>query len=153
DERRGAGGHDPGEAGQDDAWQVARSLAQPRRHDREAEAQQQGEVDALQEEEGDRLAERRRRLRLAGLGQGQAPVARPTAFRTVAAPSLICFSDSYLVRGQKKPRRPSLRWRGTTWTWRWGTLWLTTLLRATNEPGFPIASGTATESSLALANR
>ena len=29
---------------------------------------------------------------------------------------------SYFRRGQKKPRSPSLRLRGTTWTWKWGTL-------------------------------
>ena len=52
-------------------------------------------------------------------------------------------SPSYFVRGQKKPRRPSLRLRGTTWVWRWGTLWLTTLFIATNEPVASIASLTA----------
>ena len=75
-----------------------------------------------------------------------------TAARIAFATFAISASDSYLVRGQKKPRRPSFGFRGTTWTWRWGTLWLTTLLRATKEPGLPIASGIARESSRALAN-
>ena len=47
----------------------------------------------------------------------------------------------YFVRGQKKPRRPSPFVRGTTCTWRWATLWLTTLLLATNVPCAPSASG------------
>ena len=51
-----------------------------------------------------------------------------------------------LVRGQKKPRRPSPLGRGTTCTWRWATLWLTMLLIATNVPSAPSASGTAAAS-------
>ena len=58
--------------------------------------------------------------------------------------------SSYLVRGQKKPRRPSLRRRGTTCTCRWGTLWLTTLLIATKLPWAPIAAGTARASVCAV---
>ena len=49
----------------------------------------------------------------------------------------------YFVRGQKKPRSPSPLVRGTTCTWRWATLWLTTLLLATNVPCAPSASGNA----------
>ena len=47
------------------------------------------------------------------------------------------------VRGQKNPRSPSPFVRGTTWTWRWATLWLTTLLLATNVPCAPSADGIA----------
>ena len=68
-------------------------------------------------------------------------VSSSTASRTFFATAAIRFSPLYLVRGQKKPRSPSLGLRGTTWTWRWGTLWLTTLLSATNEPGLSIAAG------------
>ena len=49
--------------------------------------------------------------------------ARRRASRTAAAVFRRVPSDSYFPRGQKKPRRPSLRTRGTTWTWKWGTLW------------------------------
>ena len=38
--------------------------------------------------------------------------------------------SAYLVRGQKNPRSPSPFVLGTTWTCRWGTDWLTTLLIA-----------------------
>ena len=48
-------------------------------------------------------------------------------------------------RGQKKPRSPSLRRRGTTCTWRWATLWLTTLLIATNVPSQSSAAGIRAE--------
>src|SRR5687767_3605568 len=51
--------------------------------------------------------------------------------------------SAYRRRGQKKPRKPSPRVRGTTCTWRCGTLWLTTLLLATNVPPAPNASGIA----------
>ena len=50
---------------------------------------------------------------------------------------------AYRERGQKNPRSPSPLVRGTTCTWRWATLWLTTLLLATNVPWAPRASGTA----------
>ena len=52
-----------------------------------------------------------------------------------SAPAIVLgFAAAYFRRGQKKPRSPSPRRRGTTCTWRWGTLWLTRLFIATNEP-------------------
>ena len=57
-----------------------------------------------------------------------------TNVRTASATIAISSALSYRTRGQKNPRRPSLRRRGTTWTWRCATLWLTTLFMATNEP-------------------
>src|SRR5438128_1039480 len=57
-----------------------------------------------------------------------------------AAVSAMAVSLSYFWRGQKKPRSPSLRLRGTTWTCRCGTLWLTTLLLATKLPSPSLAS-------------
>ncbi len=68
------------------------------------------------------------------------------------AVSRMCSSLSYFRRGQKNPRRPSLRLRGTRWTWRWGTLWLTTLLSATNAPWDAHRVRMAAESRRALAN-
>ncbi len=53
-------------------------------------------------------------------------------------------SEGYLWRGQKKPRRPSLRRRGTTWVCRCGTLWLTLLLIATKVPSAASPASTAT---------
>src|SRR5581483_5506281 len=67
----------------------------------------------------------------------------PSAARMRAAVSAIAASSAYAVRGQKKPRRPSPLRRGTTWTCRCGTLWLTLLLIATNVPSAPIAASTA----------
>ena len=64
----------------------------------------------------------------------------------------MCSSLSYFRRGQKKPRSPSLRFRGTRWTCRWGTLWLTTLFSAMNAPCEPIAVRMAAESDFAFAN-
>ena len=52
-------------------------------------------------------------------------------------------SEEYLVRGQKNPRSPSLRSRGTTCTCRCGTDCEITLFIATKQPGLPIARGTA----------
>ena len=49
-------------------------------------------------------------------------------------PPAASSSLPYFVRGQKNPRRPSLRLRGTTWTWRCGTDWLTTLFVAVKTP-------------------
>ena len=61
--------------------------------------------------------------------------ARHRSSARIASPVVrACSSLSYLCRGQKNPRSPSLRFRGTRWTWRWGTLWLTTLFRAMNAP-------------------
>ena len=51
---------------------------------------------------------------------------------------------AYFVRGQKNPRSPSLRRRGTTWTCRCGTDCETTLLTALKMPSASIASRTAT---------
>ncbi len=45
------------------------------------------------------------------------------AARTRAATSAASAADSYFSLGQKNPRSPSFLWRGTTWTWRWATLW------------------------------
>src|SRR5262245_56679570 len=61
-----------------------------------------------------------------------------------AATFAASSSDGYFVRGQKNPFSPSPLVRGTTCVCRCGTLWLTTLLSATNEPCAPIASRTAT---------
>ena len=44
------------------------------------------------------------------------------------------------MRGQKKPLSPSLRRRGATWTWRCGTLWLTTVFVAVKLPSAPSTS-------------
>ena len=60
-----------------------------------------------------------------------------------AAYSCASSSEAYLVRGQKKPRRPSPLVRGTTWTCRCGTDCETTLLTATNEPCAPRPATTA----------
>src|SRR6478735_2353902 len=60
-----------------------------------------------------------------------------------AAYSVDSCSDAYFVRGQKKPRSPSPLVRGTTWTCRCGTDWLTTLFTATNEPCAPRPSTAA----------
>ena len=60
--------------------------------------------------------------------------ARPhSAAAILAATASRAASSAYFVRGQKKPRRPSLV-RGTTWQCRCGTDWLTTLFMATNVP-------------------
>src|SRR5690606_25872357 len=69
------------------------------------------------------------------VGAGQAGLARALDRRV--AYSAASASESYFWRGQKKPRSPSFRFRGTTWTCRWGTLWLTRLFSATNEPAAP----------------
>src|SRR5690606_14416035 len=69
------------------------------------------------------------------VGAGEAGLARALDRR--AAYSAASASASYFWRGQKKPRSPSFRFRGTTWTCRWGTLWLTRLFSATNEPAAP----------------
>ena len=61
-------------------------------------------------------------------------LSRASAARICSAVAAISSSSAYFWRGQKKPRSPSLNRRGTTCTWRWGTLWLTTLFIATNEP-------------------
>src|SRR3954464_13943144 len=58
-------------------------------------------------------------------------------FRSLDAIAAAAASSGYVVRGQKKPLRPSLRLRGTTWTCRWGTLWLIRLFMATNDPVAP----------------
>ena len=65
--------------------------------------------------------------------------------RIAAATCRISSSSRYGRRVQARlrlKRRSSLR-RGTTWIWRCGTLWLTTLLIATNAPSPPVAWGTA----------
>src|SRR6478735_6726872 len=59
--------------------------------------------------------------------------------------------SAYLVRGQKKPRRPSPLVRGTTWQWRCGTDWDTVLLIATNDPSAASPSTMARESRWAAA--
>ena len=64
---------------------------------------------------------------------------RRSASRRRAATAAASASSAYLPRGQKNPRRPSLGLRGTTWVWRWGTLWLIRLLMATNDPAAPDA--------------
>src|SRR5882757_7928329 len=56
------------------------------------------------------------------------------AFRIAFCTSIISDSSLYGWRGQKNPFRPSFFLRGTIWTCRCGTLWLTRLLMATNEP-------------------
>ena len=56
------------------------------------------------------------------------------------------------MRGQKKPRSPSLRLRGTTWTWRCGTLWLTRLFIATKLPAAPSTVSIAADSRCAREN-
>jgi GT2 family glycosyltransferase len=73
--------------------------------------------------------------------------------RILAAVSRMWSSSSYFPRGQKNPRRPSFRLRGTRWTCRCGTLWLTTLLSATNAPWDVIATRMAPERDFAFANR
>jgi hypothetical protein len=60
-----------------------------------------------------------------------------------SATAVIASGVAYFVRGQKKPFSPSPLVRGTTCTWRCGTLWLTTLFIATNVPSAPSATGTA----------
>src|SRR5690606_23622741 len=60
--------------------------------------------------------------------------------------------SAYLVRGQKNPRRPSPLVRGTTWTCRCGTDWLTVLFIATNEPVEPSAVRTVAAIRRAAAN-
>src|SRR5438552_16785126 len=56
-------------------------------------------------------------------GEGEAgeeapppPLSLATAARMASAAARASSSASYFRRGQKKPRRPSLRFRGTTWT-------------------------------------
>ena len=75
------------------------------------------------------------------------PVVYPTGPAAAAAirrrTSSISAGPAYRPRGQKKPRRPSPRRRGTTCAWRCGTLWLTRLLTATKEPSAPSAASTA----------
>src|SRR5690606_29411672 len=68
-------------------------------------------------------------------GAGQAGLARALDRRV--AYSAASASESHFWRGQKKPRSPPFRFRGTTWTCRGGTLWLTRLFSATNEPAAP----------------
>ena len=48
--------------------------------------------------------------------------------------SAASSSVAVLRARPEEPRRPSLRLRGTTWTWRWGTDWLTTLFVAVKMP-------------------
>ena len=55
------------------------------------------------------------------------------AARTRAATSAASSGEAYFSRGQKNPRRPSFRCRGTTCTCRWATLWEMRLLLATND--------------------
>ena len=73
-------------------------------------------------------------------------VRRPYAVTSLLR-SLSAISSAspgwYFRRGQKNPRSPSPRWRGTTCTCRCGTLWLTRLFMATNEPSAPSPRSTA----------
>ncbi|MCQ0004778.1 NUDIX domain-containing protein [Actinomadura madurae] len=63
-----------------------------------------------------------------------------------SAYSAASASDSYFCRGQKNPLSPSFRFRGTTCTCRCGTLWLTRLFMATNDPAAPSPSSIAAAS-------
>jgi hypothetical protein len=55
--------------------------------------------------------------------------------------------------GPKEAPQPVLPARGTTWTWRWGTLWLMRLLIATKVPSEPVAACTARQSNWTARNK
>jgi len=69
--------------------------------------------------------------------------ADPVARESLAIHMVLSLRGD-VVAGRKNPRGPSPLVRGTTWTWRCGTLWLTVLFIATNVPCAPIAAFTAT---------
>src|SRR2546430_2072578 len=98
---------------------------QPRRRFQAVGLQGEARLPLDQGQEAGRQDRRRRQGRLArrqGVVRPARNRSQRSACRIRSAYSSRSASDSYFVRGQKKPRSPSPLRRGTTCTCRWGTL-------------------------------